>query len=616
MGQSILLNALVLLAAALLFVPLAKRLNLGSVLGYLIAGVIIGPYGLGLIGQEGQVLMDFAEFGIVLMLFLIGLELEPANIRRLQKFILKAGLFQYTFTTVIIGLLFVLIGFDVATSASIGLAISMSSTALVLQMMKEKGLTRSPAGEAALAVLLTQDVAVIPVLALLPLLASKTADLGGSLISTLPGWLQTVAILAAIGAVMTSGKYLLVPFLRFIARSNLRELLTAAALFIVLATAYFMGELGISPALGTFLAGVVLAGSEFRHQLESDIEPFKGILVGLFFISIGAVIDFRSVASMPLKVGVLFFSLVSLKALALFLAGGIARLTMDQKIVLTASLTQIGEFAFVLFAFMHRLSLISAPWMDILLFLTALSMIFTPMIMLLVERFLLPKLLAGREEGRASDVEYQPNPVVIAGFGPFGSTVGRFLRANGVEATILDNDPDRVTLLRKMGFKAFFGDATRLEVLKSAGIEEAKILVAAIGEWAINAELIYKARKAFPHLTILARVAHPVQAYELLSQGEAHIYRETLDTSVRLGVDCLVKLGHRRYSAFRAAQKFLRYDEEALKVLFQTREDEEAHLLTAREMIQIQEKLLMKDRLYNTSVYDHAWDASIRESEE
>ncbi|HOJ52113.1 MAG TPA: monovalent cation:proton antiporter-2 (CPA2) family protein, partial [Syntrophales bacterium] len=348
MGQSILLNALVLLAAALLFVPLAKRLNLGSVLGYLIAGVIIGPYGLGLIGQEGQVLMHFAEFGIVLMLFLIGLELEPANIRRLQKFILKAGLFQYTFTTFIIGLLFVLIGFDVATSASIGLAISMSSTALVLQMMKEKGLTRSPAGEAALAVLLTQDVAVIPVLALLPLLASKTADLGGSLISTLPGWLQTLTILAAIGAVMMSGKYLLVPFLRFIARSNLRELLTAAALFIVLATAYFMGELGISPALGTFLAGVVLAGSEFRHQLESDIEPFKGILVGLFFISIGAVIDFRSVTSMPLKVGVLFFALVSLKALAIFLAGGMARLTMDQKIVLTASLTQIGEFAFVL----------------------------------------------------------------------------------------------------------------------------------------------------------------------------------------------------------------------------------------------------------------------------
>ncbi|MCX7982310.1 MAG: cation:proton antiporter [Syntrophales bacterium] len=616
MQQSVLFNAILLLAAALIFVPLAKRLYLGSILGYLVAGVAIGPYGIGLIGKEGPVLMHFAELGIVLMLFLIGLELEPTGLRRLRTFIFSAGLFQYIATAAAVGLFFLLAGFSWPASTAIGLAISMSSTALVLQMMKEKGLTRLQAGEAALAVLLTQDIAVIPVLALLPLLAMRTLEQGNWFISTLPGWLQTMVIFGAIGLVWLSGRYVLVPFLRFIARSNLRELLTAAALFIVLSTAFFMSELGISPALGTFLAGVVLAGSEFRHQLESDIEPFKGILVGLFFISVGAGIDFSRLALLPWKIGATFLIVVVIKGLILYTTGYVARLTKEERIIFTVSLSQVGEFSFLLFTFMDRLSLISSPWTDTFIFITAVSMMLTPLLMLVVERFVLPTFLSVEGEGKKSDVVYQSNPVVIAGFGPFGSIVGRFLRANGVEATILDNNPDRVALLRKMGFKAYFGDATRLEVLKSAGIEEAKILVAAIGEWAINADLIEKAKKAFPHLVILARVAHPVQAYELMAQGEEHIYRETLDTSVRMGVDCLVKLGYRRYSAYRAGQKFLKYDEEALKVLFRTREDEEAHILTAREMIEIQEKLLMRDRLYNPSLYDHAWDSTVRGRDE
>lgn len=615
MEQSILFNAIVLLASALIFVPLVKRLYLGSVLGYLVAGVVIGPYGLGLIVKEGRMLMHFAELGIVLMLFLIGLELEPASLRRLRRFILSAGLFQFICTALVVGLFFLLLGFGLPTAVSIGMAISMSSTALVLQLMKEKGLNRSQVGESSLALLLTQDVAVIPILALLPLLATRTLSSGNTLISDLPGWLQTLAIFFAIGLVLASGRYVLVPFLRFIARSNLRELLTAAALFIVLSTTFFMSELGVSPALGTFLAGVVLAGSEFRHQLEIDIEPFKGILVGLFFISIGAMIDFDRVALIAWKTGGIFLAVVALKGLTLYLTGFIARLSKAERIIFTVSLTQVGEFAFLIFAFMDRLSLVSSPWTDVLIFITAASMILTPIAMFGAERFILPRVLSKREE-KESDVVYQRNPVLIAGFGPFGSTIGRFLSANGVGVTILDNNADRVALLRRMGFKAYFGDATHLEVLKSAGIEEAKILIAAIGEWSINLDLIEKVKRAYPHLTILARVANPGQAYELMARREEHIYRETLDTSVKMGVDCLVKLGHRRYSAYRAGQKFIKYDEEALKVLFQTREDEEAYILTAREMIQLQERLLLRDRTHNPSLYDHAWDSRIREGEE
>jgi len=610
MGSSILFKGLVLLTAALIFVPLAKRLYLGSILGYLVAGIIIGPYGLGIMGADNHELRQFAEFGVIMMLFLIGLELEPGSLRRLKRFILGAGLLQFSLTTLLTGGMFFLFGFSINASLAAGLGISMSSTALVLPTMKEKGIEHSPSGEAALSVLLTQDVAVIPVLALLPLLASQSSP------SPLPGWLHTLSIFAAIGVVLISGKFVFVPFLRFIARSNLRELLTAGALFIVFSTALFMEVVGVSPALGTFLAGVVLAGSEFRHQLESDIEPFKGILLGLFFISIGAVINFASIAIMPGKIAGMMLAIFFLKSSVLFMSGMVGRLSLDQNLLFTVSLTQVGEFAFVLFTFMNRLLMIEKSWLDALLFITALSMMVTPISIFLAERFITRHMNLVEKGEREPKVEYQSNPVLIAGFGPFGSTIGRFLKANGVEATILDNDPDRVELLRKMGFKAFFGDATRLEVLRAAGIEEARVLIAAIGDWPINAELIAKARKVFPHLTILARVAHPVQAYELVEKGEENIYRETLDTSVRLGVDCLVKLGHRRYSAYRSAQKFLKYDEEAIKVLAGTRHDEDTHILAAKELIRIQEKLLMRDRAYNPTLNDHAWDSRTREGNE
>lgn len=615
MAHSVVFQAIVLLAGALIFVPLAKRLYLGSVFGYLIAGVIIGPFGLGLVGGEGKEIMHFAELGIVLMLFLIGLELEPVHLRRLRRFIVSAGLVQFLITTILVAGFFAAMGFPLTSALAVGMAMSMSSTVMVLQTMEEKGWSRTRLGETSLAVLLTQDVAVIPVLATLPLLAAKTSAMGTTFISRFPYWVHTLAIFAAVGIVLVSGKYLLIPFLRFIARSNLRELLTAAALFIVLSTAFFMDYVGVSPALGTFLAGVVLAGSEFRHQLQVDIEPFKGILLGLFFISIGAVIDFSHITHMPATAIGILIGVVCLKAVAMYVTGRWAGLGKDQSLFLAVVLSQVGEFAFVLLSFMDRLALITSPRTDILLFVTAMSMMISPMLLYITERFVISRLLGAVENTRASEVEFQYHPVLIAGFGPFGSTIGRFLRANGVESTILDNDADRVDVLRKMGFKAFFGDATRLDVLKAAGADNAKVFVAAIGQGDINVDLVEKVKQAFPHMTIMSRVQNPLQEYELMDRGERYIYRDSVDTAIRLGVDCLVKLGYRRYSAFRAGQKFLRYDEEAMQALAATRHDDKTYILKSRELIQLQEMLLLRDREFNPSANDHAWDSAARTEE-
>jgi CPA2 family monovalent cation:H+ antiporter-2 len=613
MNQTFLQDALIYLAAAIVFVPLAKRLGMGSVLGYLLGGITIGPFVLGLVGGEGREVIHFAEFGVVMMLFLIGLELEPANFWRMRRLILGSGAAQVSVTTLIFLAVFMQAGFSWQAALAIGLALAMSSTAIVLQTLREKGLERTQSGKSSFAVLLFQDISVIPILAALPLLAIAAAPpvagehpafLGG-----LPGWAQTLALLGAVGAVILSGRFMVVPFLRFIARIHLRELFTASALFIVMVAAYLMELVGLSPALGTFLAGVVLANSEYRHELESDIEPFKGILLGLFFISVGASINFGLILERPLTVIALVCGVIVIKSGALFLTGALTRLTFDQNLLFSLGLAQVGEFAFVLFSFMHQLNILSAEWTDTMMGVTAISMTATPLLLLINERFILPRFGVREKEEKEADAIDRKCPVIIAGFGPFGSTVGRFLRANGVEATILDNDSDRVDLLRKMGFKVFYGDATRIDILKTAGADRAQILVAGIGSPAINHDLIEKAQRLFPNLTIMARAENRYDAYELIDMGIGDIYRESLDTSVRLGVDCLVKLGFRRYSATRAGQNFLKYDEAAMRKLAPHRHDESAYISTAREQVQLQEQLLTNDREANPTLHDHAWDS-------
>ena len=523
MSDGFLFQALIYLTAAVVCVPVARRLGMGSVLGYLIAGMLIGPFAFGFVGKEGQDIMHFAEFGVVMMLFLIGLELEPAHFWKMRSRILGMGGAQLAATTLLAGAGLLLLGFPWQAALAAGLALSMSSTAIVLQTLREKGLATAESGRSAFAVLLFQDIAVIPVLALLPFLALRsgaavTAGPAG-LFEGLPGWVQTSTVLCAIVAVICAGRYVIAPFLRIIAGAGLRELCVAASLLIVFAIACLMKLVGLSPALGAFLAGVVLANSEFRHELESDIEPFKGLLLGLFFIAVGASINFKLIAGEPLRIAGLVVALMSVKAVVLALTGRLFRLSFDQNSIFAVSLSQVGEFAFVLFAFMQTLHILSSQWLDTMMAATALSMTVTPVLMLICERFILPRFGTRQQEDRPGDSIDVQNRVIIAGFSTFGSTVGRFLRANGIETTILDNNSDRVALLRKMGFRVFYGDATRLDMLHSAGAEQAAILIVAIDNPATSCLLAEVVRKHFPRLAVMVRAHDNFEAYELLDSG-------------------------------------------------------------------------------------------------
>ncbi len=613
MNSTFLHDAFIYLAAAIVFVPLAKKIGMGSVLGYLFAGIIIGPFFLGFVGGEGKDVMHFAEFGVVMMLFLIGLELEPAHFWRMRHLILGTGALQTGLTTLVFWGLFLLLGFSWTAALACGLALSMSSTAIVLQTLHEKGLSQTRAGRSSFAVLLFQDISVIPILAALPLLALSAvkppAQEQATFLEGLPGWAQTLALLGAVNLVVAVGRFLIVPFLRFIARLRLQELFTASALFIVIATASLMGLVGLSPALGTFLAGVVLANSEYRHELESNIAPFKGILLGLFFISVGTSINFRLILNDPLGILALVAGVIVVKTAVLALTGKLSRLTFDQNLLFSLGLAQVGEFAFVLFSFINQLHILSPTWTDTMMAVTALSMTATPLLLLLNERLILPRFGTLERVEEKSDVIDEQYPVLIAGFGHFGSTVGRFLRANGVHCTVLDNDSDRVELLRKMGFKVFYGDATRVDILKAAGADQARILIAAIGSPDINHNLAEKARNLFPNLVILARAENNQDAYEFIDQGVGDVYRETVGTSIRLGIDALVKLGFRRYSATRAGQNFIRYDEAALFKLAPFHHNESDYIVNVREEIENQERLLTSDRRINPTENDHAWDS-------
>jgi CPA2 family monovalent cation:H+ antiporter-2 len=605
-------QALVYLTAAIICVPITKRLGMGSVLGYLLAGMLIGPYFLGFVGMEGQDIMHFSEFGVVMMLFLIGLELEPSHFWGMRSRILGMGSVQVSATTLLAAAGFILLGFSWQEALASGLAIAMSSTAIVLQSMKEKGLGDTNAGKSSFSVLLFQDISVIPVLAFLPLLAATTIQIKSGhsmhMLEGLPGWLQAVGVLGAVSFVVLAGRFIIVPFLRLMAGTNLRELLTAAALLIIIATAGLMQIVGLSPALGTFLAGVVLANSEFRHELESDIEPFKGLLLGLFFIAVGASINFRLIVGLPFQILSLVFLIIALKTIILMATGRFFKLSFDQNLIFAIALSQVGEFAFVLFAFIHQLGILSPHWADIMMVVTALSMTVTPFLLFINERFILPHFgILEAQEIQADAIDIQ-HPVIIAGFGDFGSTIGRFLRANGIESTILDNDSDRVDLLRKMGFKVFYGDATRFDILKYAGAGEAKILIAAISDPSTYLELIARLQKHYPNLKLMVRVKDRAEAYDMIDLGLGDIYRESLDTSIRLGVDVLVKLGHRRYSATRSGHTFLKNDEAALLKLAPHRHDEKSYIFNAREQIRLQEQLLADDRNANPALNDHAWE--------
>jgi len=616
-GEGFFYQAFVYLTAAVVSVPVARRLGLGSVLGYLLAGVAIGPFALGLVGTDGQDVLHFAEFGVVMMLFLIGLELQPTMLWRLRSSILGLGGLQVGVTGAAIAGVGIALGLDWRSALAVGLILALSSTAIVLQTLQEKDLMKTAGGRSAFSVLLFQDLAVIPMLAVLPLLAHGHAGDAGAhgdvshtttWVEGLPGWAATLAVVAVVAAIVLVGRYLVRPAFRFIARAHVPEIFTAAALLIVIGIALLMTKIGLSPALGSFLAGVVLATSEYRHELEGDIEPFKALLLGLFFISVGAAIDFNVVASSPRLVGGVVAGLIVLKFVILLLLGRFFGLSLDQNTLFAFSLAQAGEFAFVLFSFGTQRGVLPLELTMPLIAAVALTMALTPLLMLVQEKLVQPRFGTRERERREPDAIEESNRVIIAGYGRFGTIIGRLLRANGIEATVLDLDSDHVEMLRRLGHKVFYGDASRLDLLRAAGAQHASVLVVAVDDPERILEIVETARKHFPQLQILTRAVGRTHAYELIDAGVEDVYRESFDTSIRVGVDVMRRLGVPAYEAQRRARMFRRHDETALRALAGLRKDQKEYVHGVRLQTEELERILRADVLDFHPEQDAAWD--------
>ncbi len=616
MAGNLLQDGLIYLGTAIVFVPVAKKLGIGSVLGYIIGGVIVGPFALGLIGHEGEDVMHAAEFGVVMMLFLIGLELNPKSFWNMRKIIIGMGGMQMALTTVFTFMvLYFFLSYTFNASLALALSFSMSSTAIVLQTLKEKNLDKTHAGQSSFSILLFQDIAVIPVLALLPLLALSTPKPSAE--HHLPDQLAflesypTLTLLGAVLLVFIISRFLTSPLLHLIARVHMRELFTATALFLVIGVAWLMEKAGISAALGAFMAGVLLANSEFRHELESDIEPFKGLLLGIFFTAVGATINFNILIDRPVEILITVFALMTIKGIVLLLLGRVFKLVSDQNILMVLLLSQVGEFAFVLLGSIQQFSIIDKALLDFYMATVTLTMIVSPLLLFLNEKFIAPNMgVKEAEDSIKPDAIEESRKVILIGFSHFGSTLGRFLRANGVLATILDNDSDTVTLLRKMGFKVYYGDGTRLDLLESAGASEAEIIISSIASPEKNYELTEIVKKHFPHIKLFIRAKNRLDAYELLDRGVNNVYRSSLHASVFMGVDVLSSLGFRRYTLHRKASQFIKYDDAALSRLSKFRFDKERYIGSVKEEIALEEKLLNEDLKFQEKGTDNSWDKS------
>ncbi|MCG6153070.1 monovalent cation:proton antiporter-2 (CPA2) family protein [Leptospira bandrabouensis] len=592
-------QALIYLTSAIIIVPIANRLGLGSVLGYLIAGIVIGPFVFGFVGTEGKDMLHFAEFGVVMMLFAIGLELELDLLWRLKFWLLGLGGLQIILTTAITAGFAFGFGFHWKPSLALGLILSLSSTAIVLQTLKEKGLVKSVSGQAAFSVLLFQDMAVIPILAIFPMLSDSdvtTSAQGHSLIEHLPGYAKTLVVLSVVIGIILVGKYLLSPFFRLLAKSGNREIFTGASLLLVIAISVLMGAVGVSAALGTFLGGVVLASSEYRHELESNIEPFKGLLLGLFFLSVGASMDLPVVIHSPSKILGIVFGIIFIKALVLFFLGFIFRIPLDQNLYFSLALSQVGEFSFVLFGYSEGLGLFKEESIIILVACVAVSMAITPVLLLLYEKTFFGLLESKISKTQSNqNIHKQENPVIICGFGRFGNMLGRFLRSNGIPITILDFDADRVEMLGRFGFKVYFGDPTRLELLESAGLEHVKVLVAALDNSEKQTELIRNVSQHYPQIKIVARAGDREDAYNLKEMGVTYIYRETRETAVQMGKDVLKLLGTRAHTAEKAKNLFLKHDDDTFHELFALRADRVQYMSLAKQRNAELERLMFVD---------------------
>ena len=563
-GQTLLTAGVVYLFAAVIAVPIAARLGIGAVLGYLLAGIAIGPWGLGFISDVEEIL-HFSELGVVFLMFIIGLELNPSKLWELRRSIFGVGAAQVIFSAAILGGLLWLTDFSWQAATIGGLGLAMSSTAMALQLMSDKGMKRNESGQLGFSVLLFQDLAVIPALALVPLLAG--GDSGHT------DWMKVGMKVLAFAGMLIGGRYLLRPIFRYIAASGVREVFTAASLLLVLGSALFMDALGLSMALGTFIAGILLAESEYRHELEVAIEPFKGLLLGLFFISVGMALNLGVLYTHIVEILVGVIVLVAVKAGVLYLLSRVFGLRSSERLQFSAVLSQGGEFAFVLFSAASSAKLFSGDQMPLLLVTVTLSMMTTPLLMQGVDKILEKRFNDGDDNDEKPFVEDDKPEVIVVGFGRFGQVVARLLMANEKRITVLERDISAVSLMRNYGYKVYYGDATELELLRAAGAETAQSIVITCNGPEDAMAIVKLCQHHFPHLQILARARGRVEAHELIQAGVTQFSRETFSSALELGRKTLMTLGMHPHQAFRAQQHFRRLDMRMLRELMPNHAD-------------------------------------------
>ncbi|WP_292986839.1 glutathione-regulated potassium-efflux system protein KefB [Pantoea sp.] len=557
-GQTLLTAGVIYLVAAVLIVPVAARLGIGAVLGYLVAGIAIGPWGLGFISDVDEIL-HFSELGVVFLMFIIGLELNPAKLWALRRSIFGVGAAQVIFSAAILGGLLWLTAFSWQAAIIGGIGLAMSSTAMALQLMMDKGMNRSEAGQLGFSVLLFQDIAVIPALALIPLLAGTDS---GHI-----DWMKVGMKVLAFAGMLVGGRYLLRPIFRYIAASGVREVFTAASLLLVLGSALFMDALGLSMALGTFIAGILLAESEYRHELEVAIDPFKGLLLGLFFISVGMALNLGVLYTHIVTILLGVVTLVAVKTLVLYVLGRIYGLRSSERQQFAGVLSQGGEFAFVLFSAASSAKLFSGDQLPMLLVTVTLSMMTTPLLMKGIDRLLARRFNEPDEDAEKHFVEDDQPQVIVVGFGRFGQVVGRLLMANNKRITVLERDISVVSLMRKYGYKVYYGDATELELLRAAGAASAQSIVITCNEPEDVMNIVHLCQQHFPQLQIQARARGRVEAHELLQAGVTQFSRETFSSALELGRKTLMTLGMHPHQAHRAQQHFRRLDMRMLREL-------------------------------------------------
>ncbi|MEN8117659.1 MAG: monovalent cation:proton antiporter-2 (CPA2) family protein [Bacteroidota bacterium] len=616
-NQDFFFQALIYLVAAVVSVPLAKKLGLGSVLGYLLAGIVIGPFVFGLVGTEADEVMHFAEFGVVLMLFIIGLELEPHLLWKMRRSIFGLGGLQVLITAVVIALFALIFKFQINRAIAIGLILALSSTAIVLQTLTEKGLMRNTAGRSAFSVLLFQDMAVIPILAVLPILATlgQPVDITESALNNIEGvakmagWLQLLLIIGVMAAIIVSGRFVARHIFRLIAETGLHEVFTALALLLVIGIALAMDKIGLSPAMGTFIAGVVLADNEYRHELETTIDPFKGLLLGLFFISVGASINFQLLIEKPLQIVGYVFLLIVLKFIVLLILGRVFRLKKGYEFLFAFLLAQSSEFSFVLISFSKQNQLFDERTSALMLLIVTLSMAISPLLLIFNDKAISPILARWQNKLEYDEIEEQENPVILAGFGRFGLAIGRILLANNFKVTILDNNPSNIEVLRKYGFKLYFGDITRPQLLDKAGIKNARLLILSMAEHDEALKVAKYVREKYPDVKILARAKDIFHVFEYFNLDVKTVQRELFNSASELGTEALTHLGYTKYEAYRATRTFKHHEEQVIQELYEHwLEDHSRFIQETKRFSEQLSETLQAEKNYSIHDADCAWD--------